>query len=141
MTAPATHALLPHAAPASPHLRLVLYAIRRMAAGGIGDAHAASAFLFAFSVQYRRPLVLVRTLMAEISRAAATRLAIAPCCCPRMTASEQALLQGIGTVLVRPEEAHGVLARALGVDSCIDVLRTSEAVASCFNDLGRRLRP
>ena len=140
MPAPAAHVLLPHAAPASPNLQLVLYGIRRMAAGGIGDAHAASAFLYAFNLHYRRPLVLVRTLMAEVSRIAASRLAIAPCCCPRATASEWALLHGLGAVLADPATAHACFAKTLGVPDCVDVLRTAEAVAVCFGDLGKPLQ-
>ena len=77
--------LLPHAAPASPYRRLLLFAIRRMAAGGIADAHAAHALFTGFGIGYRRPLILLRALMAEVSRVSTTRLSVAPCCCVRMT--------------------------------------------------------
>lgn len=136
MSASSAQKLLPHPAPAAADLRLVLYAVRRMAAGGIDDAHAASAFLMRFGLHYRRPLVLMRTLMAEMSRVAETRLTIAPCCCPRMSTSEQAILHALGTVGDRPEETHDRLASLLKVRTCATVLMSAQAVAACFADLG-----
>src|ERR1700761_128514 len=85
-------ALVPHAAPASPYRRLLLFAIRRMAAGGIADAHAAHAIFTGFGLGYRRPLVLLRALMAELSRVSTAKLTVAPCCCARMTRDEAMLL-------------------------------------------------
>src|SRR5881628_304358 len=80
--------LLPHAAPAHPYRRLLLFAVRRMAAGGIADAHAAYALFTGFGLGYRRPLILLRALMAEVSRVSAAQLKVAPCCCARMTRDE-----------------------------------------------------
>lgn len=71
--------LLPHAAPASPYRRLLLFTIRRMAAGGIADAHAAHAIFTGFDLSYRRPLILLRALSAELSRVSALQLKVAPC--------------------------------------------------------------
>jgi len=139
MTQHAAHPLLPHAAPASPDLRLMLYGIRRMAAGGIGDAHAAHAFLVSCGLHYRRPLVLLRALVAEVARTGAARLAIGPCCCPRMSSSEGALLAAIGTARARPADAHRQLARLLQVPHCPTVVDCAQALSACFADLGRPL--
>ncbi len=139
MTDHAAHPLLPHAAPASPDLRLILYGLRRMAAGGLGDAHAAQAFLVGCGLHYRRPLVLLRALVAEVARTGAARLAIGPCCCPRMSAGEAALLRALGLARRRPADTHRLLARLLNAPDCSAVLDTFLALAGCFADLGRPL--
>jgi len=129
-------ALLPHAAPASPYRRLLLFAIRRMAAGGIADAHAAHAFFTGFGVGYRRPLVLLRALMAELSRVSTTRLSVAPCCCARMTREENILVASIALAKTEPRAAHDELRRLLHVRSCLGVLSSAQAIAGAFADLG-----
>jgi len=139
MPAPAASALLPHAAPMAPDQRLVLYAIRRMAAGGLTDAHAASALLARFGLHFRRPLVLLRAMMAEISRVATRQILVAPCCCPRMSDGERILLGALLTVAAHPTEAHAALADLLHVRSCQAVMACVEAVAGCFVDLGHPL--
>jgi hypothetical protein len=139
MTPHAISPLLPHAAPASPDLRLILYGIRRMAAGGIGDAHAAHAFFTSFGLHYRRPLVLLRAFVAEVARTGAARLAIGPCCCPRMTHSERALLAGITDAGAAQQEPDRRFARLLKVESCSAVVDHAQALARCFADLGRPL--
>lgn len=131
--------LLPHSAPMSPDLRLALYAIRRMAAGGLGDAHAASALLARFGVHFRRPLVLLRAMMAEMSRTATAQIMVAPCCCPRMSGSEEAMLDALASCTARPDHAHRRLSGLLQVQACPGVLGCMEAVATCFADLGRSL--
>jgi hypothetical protein len=132
-------ALLPHAAPASPCRRLLLFAIRRMAAGGITDAHAAHAIFTGFGLAYRRPLVLLRALMSELARVSTAALMVAPCCCARMTLDEALLLQSIANADRRPHEAHDTLCRLLHVRSCLGVLGSGEAVATAFSDLGMPL--
>lgn len=139
MTASAVHPLLPHAAPASPQLRLVLYGLRRMAAGGIGDAYAAHAFLSACGLHYRRPLVLLRALVAEVARTGAARLAIGPCCCPRMSSSEAVLLSAIATARLTPADAHDQFAGLLRVTRCATVTDHAQALAISFADMGRPL--
>jgi hypothetical protein len=139
MTEHVVHPLLPHAAPADPDLRLMLYGIRRMAAGGIGDAHAAHAFLARCGMRYRRPLVLLRALVAEVARTGAARLAIGPCCCPRMSSSEAELLAAIGLSGTRPVEGHFRFARLLKVERCPSVADHAAALAACFADFGRPL--
>ncbi len=131
--------LLPHAVPASPYRRLLLFAIRRMAAGGIADAHAANAIFTGFGLGYRRPLVLLRALMAELSRVSTVRLTVAPCCCPRMTGDEAMLLDLIAEAPLRPEHVHDALSGLLHVRSCLGALTSAEAVASAFADLGMPL--
>jgi hypothetical protein len=129
-------ALLPHAAPASPYRRLLLFGIRRMAAGGIADAHAAHAFFTGFGMGYRRPLILLRALMAELSRVSAARLSVAPCCCARMTRDENILLKSMALAQAEPRTSHDVLRRLLHVRSCLGVLSSAQAVAGAFADLG-----
>jgi hypothetical protein len=131
--------LLPHAAPASPYRRLLLFAIRRMAAGGISDAHAAHAIFTGFGLGYRRPLVLLRALMAELSRVSTASLKVAPCCCPRMTRDEAMLLDLIAEAPTRPALVHQALVDLLHVHSCLGALSSAEAVANAFADLGMPL--
>jgi hypothetical protein len=128
--------LLPYAAPASPYRRLLLFAIRRMAAGGIADAHAAHALFTGFGVGYRRPLILLRALMAELSRVSAARLSVAHCCCARMTREEDILLKSMALAQAEPRAAHDQLRRLLHVRSCLGVLSSTQAVAGAFADLG-----
>lgn len=137
-TAPSA-ALLPHAAPACPYNRLLLFGIRRMAAGGINDAHAAHAFLTAFGLSYRRPLVLLRAFMAEVSRVSARRLMVAPFCCTRMSADERALLTAIGAANHRADQAHIGLCRLLHLRNCLGLTTSAEAVAQSFVDAGMPL--
>ncbi len=131
--------LLPHAAPASPYRRLLLFAIRRMAAGGITDAHAAHAIFTGFGLGYRRPLVLVRALMAELSRVSTAKLTVAPCCCPRMTSDEAMLVDLIAEAPDRPDSVHLALNGLLHVRTSLGVLVSAQAVAAAFHDLGMPL--
>lgn len=141
MTAPAAHPLLPHAVPASPELQLLLYGIRRMAVGGVGDAYAAHAFLTGCGLRYRRPLVLLRALVVEIARTGVAKLAIGPCCCPRMSASERAMLHAIALAATAPAAAHELLSQLLLAPNCSTALDSATALANCFVDLGRPLAP
>ncbi|HWI87249.1 MAG TPA: DUF6628 family protein [Sphingomonas sp.] len=131
--------LLPNAAPLSPYRRLLLYALRRMAAGGITDAHAAHAIFTGFGLGYRRPLILLRTLMAEISRVSAIRLTVAPCCCPRMTHDETLLLDAIAGAGLHAATVHEALRGLLRVRTCLGVLASAQAVAAAFSDAGMPL--
>ena len=131
--------LLPHAAPANPYRRLLLFAIRRMAAGGVADAHAAHAIFTGFGLGYRRPLVLLRALMAELSRVSSAKLTVAPCCCPRMTCDEAILVDIISEATSRPDAAHEALNGLLHVRTCLGVLTSAQAVATAFQDLGMPL--
>jgi hypothetical protein len=129
--------LLPATLPACDNRRLLLYVFRRVAAHGLNDAHGAHAMLTVFGRSYRRPLVLVRALAAEMSRVSARRLMVAPCCCPRMTAAEATLLDTLTIASTDPQGAHDALARLLGVHECIGALGSAQALAQAFADLGR----
>lgn len=73
--------------------RIVLVCIRRMAAHGIRDAHAAWLALDTFGVNFRRPLVLLRAFLMELAQASQRSIKIAPCCAMRMTEDEGRILQ------------------------------------------------
>lgn len=132
-------ALLPAPAPTSPYARLLLYGVRRMAAGGIGDAFAAHAFLAGFGLGYRQPLLLVRAFMGELARVSAVRIPVAPCCCPRLTAAEQVLLEVVATAPGDPQRAHDRLAALLKVRHCLGLVTSAQAIATCFADRGMPL--
>ena len=120
--------------------RLLLFAVRRVATGGLNDAHVANAFLSAFGLAYRRPLVLLRALMAELSRVSQRKILVAPTCCPRMTGAEGAMMTVISDALDDPHAAHRLLCATLGVENCLGALSSAQALGQAFADLGRPLR-
>lgn len=120
--------------------RLLLFAVRRMGVAGIQDAHAAHALIGAFSLFYRRPLVLTRALVAELSRVSTRSILIAPMCCVRMTAAESVLLRAVGAACETPHAAHDLLSRLCGISTCLGLLSSAQAVAQAFADLGRPIR-
>ncbi len=136
--APATTAaLLPHALPADENARIALYLFRRMGAHGLADAHAAQAMFTTFGAGFRRPLTLMRVLMADLAASAACSIAIAPCCCPRATASEMAFLAVLARAERLPDTAHFLLADLLGQRRIDGVLASATALAAAFADGGR----
>lgn len=132
-------AMLPHVAPDCPYTRLLLFAMRRMAAGGINDAHAAHALLGGFGLNFRRPLILLRAMMAEISRVSARKLTVAPCCCARMTDDEARMLAIVAGANSTPTGAALMLGDLLGIRSSLGVLTSAQAVNVAFADLGMPL--
>lgn len=132
-------AILPHVAPADPYARLLLYGIRRMAAGGLGDAHAAQAFLAGFGMGFTRPLMMLRAFMAEAARVAAASLIVAPCCCGRMTEAERTLLGAFAAAEDDAAGCHAALAGLLHVRHCLGLVTSAQAVAASFADQGMRL--
>jgi len=118
---------------------VLLFAIRRSAVGGLRDAHAAQAMLGLFGLSHRRPLILLRALMAELARASARSIVVAPCCCPQMTAGEAALLRAISTATDDATTARSSLAEVLGTDDCLGAVVTAQALGQAFQDLGRPL--
>jgi hypothetical protein len=132
-------ALLPHRLPESPYARLLLFGIRRMAGGGLNDAHATHAFLTGFGLSFRRPVILLRAFMAEAARVASIRLLVAPCCCPRMTNAEHNLIGAITIAIDDPQGAHDRLAALLHVRDCLGLVTSAQAVASGFADNGMPL--
>ncbi|URW76508.1 hypothetical protein M9980_04640 [Sphingomonas donggukensis] len=114
----------------------LLFACRQMGAHGLEDASAAHAFLIALGKDFRRPLVLLRTLMMELSAAATRPIRIAPWCCCRMTGSEAALIDVLGRSLSNEHAAHLLLADMLGVRHAGGPLATATALAIAIADQG-----
>jgi hypothetical protein len=131
--------MLPHGRPAQADRLLLLYGIRRTGAQGLHDAATAHAFMTAFGSHFRRPLLLLRALMAEVSKTSASPIQIAPCCCPRMTGGEAALLEVIGSVETQPERADLLLRDLLGVRHAGGTAATAHLLALAFREGGRPL--
>jgi len=129
--------LLPHAAPDISGTRLFLRVVRHMAVGGLNDAHAANMLIGVFGLSFRRPLVLVRALMAELARASTCSIMIAPSCCCRMTLAESMLVRAVADSHDDPPGAHGTLCRLCGIEQGIGILSSAQAVSLAFADLGR----
>lgn len=134
---PATAANLPNPLPTCVNARVVLFAFRRMGAHGLRDAHAAQALLNAFGEGFRRPLLLLRALMADLAAASLCPISIAPNCCVRTTAAESAILTILTRSEAAPETARLLLADLLGTRRVDGVLASATAVASAFADAGR----
>lgn len=132
-------AALPHRQPQDAGRRLMLFAIRRTGAHGLGDAAVAHAFLTAFGAGFRRPLVLLRALMAETSAAAARPITIAPWCCGRMTADEHVLLDVLGCATEHPDRAHFLLADLLGRREAESIFATACLLGIAFAEAGMPL--
>lgn len=134
-------ATLPKPMPDNPNSRLLLFAFRRMGAHGVHDAHAAHAIFQAFGQNFRRPLLLLRTMMADLAHHATGPITIAPCCCMRMTASEAAILTIVDRAETAPESARLLLGDLIGLRRPDGVLASITAVAQAFADAGRPLTP
>lgn len=126
---------LPELQPDDPGARLFLFGVRQMGAHGLNDACAAHAFVTAFGRGFQRPLVLLRTLMAEMSTVSAGPIQIAPWCCPRITGPEAMLLDVLARVRTSPVSARMLLADLLGVRDASGVAATAHALANAFADL------
>ncbi len=131
--------LVPHAAPSTRVARTLLVAIRRIAAGGLYDAGAANLMLGTFGIGYRRPLMFLRVLMQEVSRVSGRQIAIAPCCCPRMTEGEATLLLLVDSGRTHPDIARNALARVTGTLDILPALSVAQALGDALEDLGRPL--
>lgn len=126
------------AIPTSPDTRLALFTVRRMGAHGLSDAHATLALLNALGLGFRRPLMLTRAFLTDLAGTTRRTIALAPCCCQRMTGSEQAildLLSGEGDLdTLRP-----IARELLGRDEVDHVLASAAAVRAAYADAGRPL--
>ncbi len=127
---------LPHSLPTLAGDRLMLFAIRRMGAHGLADAHIANSFVATFGSGFRRPLVLARSFMAELAATARATIAIAPCCCSRMTWAEASLLTAIGQAERRPELARLLLADVLAERRADSIVASAAALSMAFADAG-----
>ncbi|MHA6723710.1 DUF6628 family protein [Sphingomonas sp. RS2018] len=130
-----THTL-PLSRPDDAAVQLFLFGFRQMGANGVDDASVAHAFVTAFGKNFRRPLILLRTLMLDLSRAAGRPMQIAPWCCCRMTASEGAMVAVLSRALANPPAAGLLLADMLSVRDATPALATATALAAAFADLG-----
>lgn len=119
--------------------RLLLLSVRRMGAHGLDDAGIENAFLDRFGSHYTRPLAFMRMFMAELARTSRQTIDIAPCCCSRMTASENVLLGALARAGRNPEAAHLLLTDLLGVRAAPAVLAGARAVALAFAEAGSPL--
>ncbi|QIG81913.1 hypothetical protein G5C33_11455 [Sphingosinithalassobacter tenebrarum] len=124
-----------------PGARLLIFGMRQMGAHGLGDACAAHAFVMAFGKDFRRPLILLRALMQEMSESSERPIQIAPWCCPRMTANEATVLAVLGRVRGNREAAALLLSDLLGVREAEGVLATAHALSQAFADLALPLEP
>ncbi|MFZ5746150.1 MAG: DUF6628 family protein [Pseudomonadota bacterium] len=129
-------AALPKPQPDDPGRRLLLFGLRQMGAHGLADAATAHAFVTAFGKDFRRPLILLRAFVQEMSATSAGPIQIAPWCCGRMTCAEVAVLDVLGRVEREPRTAAILLADLLGTRAPEGVLATAHAVARAFSDLG-----
>src|SRR5690606_17652703 len=114
---------------------LVLFAIRQTGANGLADAATAHAFVTAFGKAFRRPLLLLRTLMVELSMTASGPIPIAPWCCARMTPAEAAILDVLSEANNRAR-ARLLLCDVLGRREVDGVLAAGMALAAAFADAG-----
>lgn len=134
--APTTSALTLHDMPACDNARLFLFVFRRMGAHGLNDAIAAHAMLRVFGKAYRRPLMLMRALMADVATQTNVTIAIAPCCFTRITHAEVAMLTVIARAERQPAVAALLLSDLLGVRHIDGLLASATAVAGAFADAG-----
>lgn len=132
--------LIPHDAPIQNAARAILVAIRRLASSGLQDAHATNIFITNFGMTYRRPLMFLRVLIGEVSRVSKNQIAIAPCCCPRMTEGEAAFLLVIESARSNPELARNVLVRMTGTLDCLAALSVAQALGDALDDIGHPFR-
>ena len=132
--------LIPHPAPTEKVARTILVAIRRLASGGLNDAHATNILIGDFGMAYRRPLMFLRVLIAEMSRIAERQIPIAPCCCPRMTEGEATFLMIINSARGHPERARAAIARMASTLDCLPALSIAQALADALDDIGHPLR-
>lgn len=116
--------------------RLFLFAIRRMASGGVNDAHAANALLGSFGKSYRRPLILMRAMMLELSRVSNRKIMVGHCCCTRITSDEARLTRAMGVGLREPQKAFDDLSALLASPAVLGALTCAQAVAQSYMDLG-----
>ena len=129
-------AALPEIQPDHPGARLLLFGVRQMGGHGLTDACAAHAFMTAFGKGFRKPLVLLRALMADMAALSSGPIQIAPWCCPRMTGSEAALLAALTRVRVNRKAATMLLSDLLGIREVAGVTATARALSQSFADLG-----
>ena len=81
--------------------------------------------------------MLMRALMADVAAHSAGTIAIAHCCCARMTPAEAALLTVLARVETHPDLSLLLMKDLLGIARVDGVLASAAAVAATFADAGR----
>lgn len=140
MNEPHLARILPHAAPIDGPTRALLVAMRRMAVHGLHDAGAALLMFEHFGLHFRKPLVLMRALLMEVSQTTRQPIQIAPCCAPRMTPAEHALMSAIAGAADNPAKASRHLQELTQAPSIEGLLATTRVLASAIQDSGRLMR-
>jgi hypothetical protein len=135
--APRSRHLLP--APEGEAARLTLHALRRMVSDGITDAWAAQAMIATFGAGFRRPLVLLRAVVLELSHDTARKITLAPACCRRMTRDEARILAVLRHAPADEPRARRHLARLTGTAQAPRALCTAAAYGWALRDLGAPL--
>lgn len=130
---------LPYALPFDYVTRIILLGVRRMAAHGLNDAHAANALLGVFGITYRRPLVLLRALMLEMASLSQRSIMIAPCCCPRMTADEMRILCALSIAERDFADCHALMSELLETPDCLGPVSSALALSAALSDSGKGL--
>lgn len=116
--------------------RLLVLALRRMGAQGLHDAPLAHHFMTTIGKGFRRPLIMTRLLVTELSAASSGPIQIAPCCCLRLTASERALVDAAGRLPDTPQAAQLLLADLLGTRHADGAFASLAAVSDAYFDAG-----
>jgi hypothetical protein len=137
--ASSTEQLLPLATPDDRMQRLALFAVRRMAAHGVRDAYAANLLFSNFGIHFRRPLVLLRAFMIELSQASKRTITIAPCCALRMTVDEGRIVGVLANAASDRASAARQLRELAGDSAISSPLSVAAAFSSALADLGQPL--
>jgi hypothetical protein len=136
---PSLSNLLPHAAPTAPWPRVMLVAIRRMAAHGLYDASASLLMMRELGLHFRKPLLMLRTLLLEIAQVARQPVPVAPCCALRMTMQERDLLTALAVADRDPALAEECLYRLTCGAPTASLLATLRMAARALGEAGRPL--
>lgn len=137
--ATSTEQLLPLPAPDDRMQRLALFAVRRMAAHGVRDAYAANLLFSNFGINFRRPLVLLRAFMIELSQTSRRTITIAPCCALRMTVDEGRIVNVLAIAAIDSFAATKQLRELAGCDAVSSPLSVAAAFSNALADLGQPL--
>lgn len=137
MNEPHLARILPHHVPQDGATRAILVALRRMAIHGLHDASAALLMFEHFGLHFRKPLVLMRALLMEVSQTTRKPIQIAPCCAPRMTSAENALLRAMACAAHDPAQASQHLRDLTQAPVIEGLLATTRVLASALHDSGR----
>ena len=137
MTMPGGACLLPLPLPDGRIERSVLFAVRRMAAHGVRDVSAAWLILDLFSTHFRRPLVLLRAFMLELSHAANGPIRVAPCCAPRMTEHEGLIMLALFGASRDMAAAENALAKVTGNARVFEPLSAAAVFGRAISEQAR----